>query len=314
MRVVRQRREQESQEEEEVDLEAVSCLLNFSTRERGQPRPQTPGAQVTVSSFVIEGTPGAAEGVTTSTSVMVRTFATSPPTTPASAPRPDRPPPIISGRRQSGHLVRPRPLRRSLEEQERDLRRMTHSYHSCTGSAPSAALGAPPRQEEEEEDNESLELPDLPETPASPATSDITVISSASSPIIIPLDSDEEYYSELEYVDPYEGEGPHSNTPPPSCDGTKNHEICVPPPIQLGLPPVPGRGPVRRRPPGWQPTTSGCGAPPRSPFYGVAAEERERKSNRRRRRKRRSQRKRKKIYQSPESSTMRHWSGTRHYY
>ena len=177
MRVVRQRREQESQEEE-VDLEAVSCLLNFSTRERGQPRPQTPGAQVTVSSFVIEGTPGAAEGVTTSTtSVMVRTFATSPPTTPGSAPRPDRPPPIISGRRQSGHLVRPRPLRRrSLEEQERDLRRMTHSCHSCTGSAPSAALGAPPRQEEEEEDNESLELPDLPETPASPATSDITVI------------------------------------------------------------------------------------------------------------------------------------------
>ena len=172
MRSVRQRVEQESQE---VDLEAVSCLLNFSTRERGQPRPQTPGAQVTVSSFVIEGTPGAAEGVTTSTSVMVRTFATSPPTTPASAPRPDRPPPIISGRRQSGHLVRPRPLRRSLEEQERDLRRMTHSCHSCTGSAPSAALGAPPRQEEEE-DNESLELPDLPETPASPATSDITVI------------------------------------------------------------------------------------------------------------------------------------------
>ena len=174
MRSIRQRREQES--EEEVDLEAVSCLLNFSTRERGEPRPQTPGAQaVTVSSFLIEGTPGAEGATTSTTSVMVRTFSTSPPTTPASAPRPDRPPPIISGRRQSGHLVRPRPLRRSVEEQERDLRRMTHTCHSCTGSAPSAALGAPPRQEEEE-DNESLDLPDLPETPASPATSDITVI------------------------------------------------------------------------------------------------------------------------------------------
>ena len=173
MRSIRQRVEEES---EEVDLEAVSCLLNFSTRDRGgepQPRPQTPGAQVTVSSFLIEGTSGTE--VTSATSVMVRTVSTAPPTTPASAPRPDRPPPIISGRRQSGHLVRPRTLRRSLEEQERELRRMVHTCHSCTqpGSAPSAALGAPPRQEE---DDESLDLPDLPETPASPATSDITVI------------------------------------------------------------------------------------------------------------------------------------------
>ena len=53
--------------------------------------------------------------------------------------------------------------------------------------------------------------------------------STASSPIIIPLESDEEYFSELEYVDPYEGEGPFSSTPPPSCDQTKEHEICVPP-------------------------------------------------------------------------------------
>ena len=54
--------------------------------------------------------------------------------------------------------------------------------------------------------------------------------STASSPIIIPLGSDEEeYYSELEYVDPYEGEGPHSSTPPPSCDGSKDHKICIPP-------------------------------------------------------------------------------------
>ena len=54
--------------------------------------------------------------------------------------------------------------------------------------------------------------------------------STASSPIIIPLGSDdEEFYSELEYVDPNEGEGPFSTTPPPSCDQTKDHEVCVPP-------------------------------------------------------------------------------------
>ena len=56
------------------------------------------------------------------------------------------------------------------------------------------------------------------------------IFSTSSSPIIIPLGSDEEeYFDELEYVDPYEGEGPHSSTPPPSCDKSKNHEICVPP-------------------------------------------------------------------------------------
>ena len=133
MRSVRQRLEEEK---EEVDLEAVSCLLNFSTRNRGGPRPQTPGAQVTVSSFLIEETSGT-EG-TSATSVMVRTFSASPPTTPASAPRPNRPPPIISGRRQSGHLVRPK-------EQERELRRMVHTCHSCLqpGSTPSAALPPP---------------------------------------------------------------------------------------------------------------------------------------------------------------------------
>ena len=34
--------------------------------------------------------------------------------------------------------------------------------------------------------------------------------------------------SEIEFVDPYEGEGPISSTPPPSCDGA-NHKVCVPP-------------------------------------------------------------------------------------
>ena len=54
--------------------------------------------------------------------------------------------------------------------------------------------------------------------------------STVSSPTLIPLDSDEEeYFSELEYVDPYEGEGPISSTPPPSCDMTQEHQICIPP-------------------------------------------------------------------------------------
>ena len=35
--------------------------------------------------------------------------------------------------------------------------------------------------------------------------------------------------SEIEYLDPYEGEGPISTTPPPPCDQGKKHEVCVPP-------------------------------------------------------------------------------------
>ena len=176
LRSIRRRLEDEGNEEE-VDLEAISCLLDFSTRERGRARLQTPSQSVvTVSSFKIEGTSG-----TEGSSVMVRTFATSPPTTPAAAFRPERPP-VISGRRHSGHLVRPRPLRRSAQEEEEELRHMRHTCHSCVRSGPlrrnappAAALGAPPAQEEEE-DREDIELPDLPETPASPATSDLTVI------------------------------------------------------------------------------------------------------------------------------------------
>ena len=177
LRSIRRRLEDEGNEEE-VDLEAISCLLDFSTRERGEARPQTPSQSVvTISNFMVEGTSG-----TERSSVMVRTFANSPPATLAAAPRPERPPPVISDRRHSGHLVRPRPLRRSAqEEEEEELRRMSHTCHSCVRSGPlrrnappAAALGAPPAQEEE--DREDIELPDLPETPASPATSDLTVI------------------------------------------------------------------------------------------------------------------------------------------
>ena len=153
LRNIRRRLENGGNEEEDVDLETVSCLLNFSTRERGGVRPQTPSQSVvtSVASFKIEGSSGSEE-----TSVMVRTFTTSPPTTPTAAPRPLRPPPIITSQmRHTCHsCVRPRAVRRN--------------------APPAAALGAPPTQEEEED--ESLELPDLPETPASPATSDITVI------------------------------------------------------------------------------------------------------------------------------------------
>ena len=52
--------------------------------------------------------------------------------------------------------------------------------------------------------------------------------STISSPILISYESDEEYMSEIEYVDPYEGRGPISSTPPPACDGDK-HKVCVPP-------------------------------------------------------------------------------------
>lgn len=34
--------------------------------------------------------------------------------------------------------------------------------------------------------------------------------------------------SENEYADPFEGEGPYSNTPPPPCD-RPDHDLCVPP-------------------------------------------------------------------------------------
>ena len=179
LRSIRRRLEDEGNEEE-IDLEAISCLLDFSTRERGGGiRPQTPSQSVviTISSFKVEGASGSEES-----SVMVRTFTTSPPATPAAAPRPERPPPVISAqRRHSGHLVRPRPLRRSAHpaQEEEELR---HTCHSCVqprplrrNAPPAAALGAPPAQEEEE-DREDIELPDLPETPASPATSDLTVI------------------------------------------------------------------------------------------------------------------------------------------
>ena len=153
LRNIRRRLENGGNEEEDVDLEAVACLLNFSTRGRGGGvRPQNPRQRVvpSMASFKIEGSSRSEE-----TSVMVRTFTTSPPTTPIAAPRPLRPPPIITSQmRHTCHpCIRPRAVRRN--------------------APPAAALGAPPTQEEEDE---SLELPDLPETPASPATSDITVI------------------------------------------------------------------------------------------------------------------------------------------
>ena len=51
--------------------------------------------------------------------------------------------------------------------------------------------------------------------------------STISSPLLFSYDTDEDM-SEIEYVDPYEGEGPISSTPPPSCNGA-NHKVCVPP-------------------------------------------------------------------------------------
>ena len=122
LRSVRQKLMEEG--EEEIDFEAIACLLDFSTREESVRTPSQNVTSTTVSSFTVAGPSGSSES-----SVMVRTFAVSPPTTPAAAPRPERPPPIISSQlRHSCHsCVRPRALR----------------------SAPppaAAALGAPPPQ------------------------------------------------------------------------------------------------------------------------------------------------------------------------
>ena len=73
-------------------MEAISCLLNFSTR--GISTSRTPPA------------PPSSERE------MVRTFRTSTPRTPAASVRPERPPRIASRRILPLDLPRPRPLRR----------------------------------------------------------------------------------------------------------------------------------------------------------------------------------------------------------
>ena len=128
-----------------MDIEAISCLLNFASRDI--PENQTPQAIATVTSFSTSGASG------TSGDVMVRTFLASTPKTPAAAPRPERPPRISSRRVLPVDTPRPRAVR---------------------SSPPSAALGAPPPTGEEAD--EEMELPDIPDTPASPAASDITVL------------------------------------------------------------------------------------------------------------------------------------------
>ena len=80
LRNVRQR----IQQEEDVDIEAVACLLNFATREdRGGSQTTT----TTVSTFKVGGEAESAD-------VTVQTFRTSTPRTPAAATRPDSPPRI----------------------------------------------------------------------------------------------------------------------------------------------------------------------------------------------------------------------------
>lgn len=56
------------------------------------------------------------------------------------------------------------------------------------------------------------------------------IFSTVSSPCLFAeYDSDDdEYLTEYEYVDPMEGAGSHSYTPPPPCNGG-HHKICVPP-------------------------------------------------------------------------------------
>lgn len=124
--------------QEEIDIEAISCLLDFAARGMAT---QSPKPMTTVSTFPARGA---------SQEVMVKTFRTSTSKTPAPAPRPERPPRIASRRILPIDTPRPRPLR---------------------SSPPSAALGVPPRQEEED-----IDLPDIPDTPQSPSVSDITVL------------------------------------------------------------------------------------------------------------------------------------------
>ena len=100
LRNVRARREGE---EEEMDIEDISCLLNFASRDI--PENQTPQAIATVTSFSASGASG------TFGDVMVRTFLASTPKTPAAAPRPERPPRISSRRVLPVDTPRPRAVR-----------------------------------------------------------------------------------------------------------------------------------------------------------------------------------------------------------
>ena len=72
--------------EEEVNLEAISCLLDFASRDITTQTQEQP---------------------------LVNTFRASTPNTPAAAPRPDRPPMITSRQVLPTHIARPRPLRSS---------------------------------------------------------------------------------------------------------------------------------------------------------------------------------------------------------
>lgn len=71
LRSVRQKLEEEG--EEDIDIEAIAYLLDFSTRERGACTPNQAITSQTVSSLKVAGPSGSSES-----SVMVRTFAVSP--------------------------------------------------------------------------------------------------------------------------------------------------------------------------------------------------------------------------------------------
>ena len=77
------------QEEEEVSLEAISCLLEFAKR----------------------GIDTTAQDSASQEEAMVRTFKAMTPTTPSPAPRPQRPPRIASRRILPVDTARLRPLR-----------------------------------------------------------------------------------------------------------------------------------------------------------------------------------------------------------
>ena len=129
--------------DESQEMEAISCLLDFSMREPSTKKTVTPTQN------------------TSPEVVTARTFSTLP-RTPSAAARPEQPPPP--------RIVPRRPLSRNLP-----CPRALLPTTINTRRPPSAALGAPPREEEEPEDSE---LPDLPSAPPSAPSphSDITIM------------------------------------------------------------------------------------------------------------------------------------------
>ena len=206
--------------EEEIDLEAISCLLDFTSRDITTQTQEQP---------------------------LVNTFRTSTPNTPAAAPRPDRPPMITSRRILPTHIARPRPLSyppaAALGAQRRTER------GNSNRDSPMEELPDIPDTPASPAVSDILVLRlvffflkrycvfffRVTFFPYINFFYFSTLSSGGYSEGPMAFTSDEEM-SEYEYGDPYEGEGPYSTTPPPVFDHP-SHEVCVPP---AWVEPIPG--------------------------------------------------------------------------